>query len=169
MKPGIKTALITTVCAIVAFVFSADAPLGKPIWPAKPMHVPPSGGQILGFVAFGLVSSVVFGLGVSFLVDGYSLVRRITASRRDAILAYLSIGWILVSWFPHDNLHMAVGDQAGGILALLWGFHATLMAAGLNLAFVVLSTARARSVHQVASTSRATPFKATRGALSHPR
>ena len=168
MKPGPKTALITTVCAIVAFAFGADAPLGKLIWPAKPLHVPPSDNQVLGFVAFGLVSSVVFGLGVSFLVDGYSLVRRITTSRRDALVAYLSIGWILVSWFPHDNLHMAVGDQAGGILALLWGFHATLMMAGLNLAFVVLRTARAKGLQQMSSTNSAAPFKAPR-AVAQPR
>lgn len=169
MKPGIKTALITTVCMIVAGSFSAEAPLGKLIWPAKPMQTPATDTQVLGFIAFTIVSAIVFGLGVSFLTQGYGLVRRITTSRRDAILAYASIGWILVSWFPHDNLHMAVGDQPGGILALLWGFHVTLMIAGLGLAFVVLRTARTVPIRQSVPAERTSPVAVPRGATTQPR
>jgi len=59
---------------------------------------------------------------------------------------YLSISWLLVSWWPHDNLHQYVGEDTQGLIFLLYGFHMTLMLSGLILALVFLSVIRQRSV-----------------------
>ena len=59
---------------------------------------------------------------------------------------YLSIGWLLVSWWPHDNLHMHVGEDPQGLLLLTYGFHLTLLLAGLVLALSFLSTIRQQNV-----------------------
>jgi hypothetical protein len=59
---------------------------------------------------------------------------------------YLSIGWLLVSWWPHDNLHMHVGEDPQGLLFLTYGFHMTLLLGGLVLALSFLSTIRQQDV-----------------------
>jgi hypothetical protein len=50
---------------------------------------------------------------------------------------YLGIGWLMVSWWPHDNLQ--------GLLFIEYGFHFTLMIAALVLAYCFLSLIRQRS------------------------
>lgn len=134
MRTKTKVILITSACTITAMALGGNTPLGQLIWPAKELHAPPSSAQVPAFIIIGLVEAVAFGLGISFLAFGYPQVRRRADSAREATMVYVSIGWLLISWFPHDNLHMFVGEDATGLLALLWGFHATLIAAGLLLA-----------------------------------
>ncbi len=47
---------------------------------------------------------------------------------------YLSIGWLLISWWPHGHQHQHNGDDMQGLLYKEYGFHATLMLAGLIVA-----------------------------------
>ena len=47
---------------------------------------------------------------------------------------YLSIGWFLVSWWPHDNLHIHNGDE--------YGFHVTLIIAAGVLALSLVTMLR---------------------------
>ena len=124
----------------------AEAPLGQSIWPAQEMATTPSEAQVTGFILVSLFASIVFGLGVSFLLLGYPAVRRRVGSTPHAVATFVAIAWILVSWFPHDNLHMFVGEDPGGILALLVGFHVTLMVSGLVLAY--------ESVRAISQTTR---------------
>jgi len=49
--------------------------------------------------------------------------------------AYLAIGWYLVNWWPHDNLHLVNGVYLWGLLGIEYGFHFTLMVAAGVLAF----------------------------------
>ena len=51
---------------------------------------------------------------------------------------YLSIGWLLISWWPHDNVYSHNGEDMQGLLYIEYGFHVTLMAAGLILAYSFL-------------------------------
>ncbi len=52
---------------------------------------------------------------------------------------YLSVGWFLVSWWPHDNLHIHNGMDLQGLLYIEYGFHVTLIVAALVLAFSLLT------------------------------
>jgi hypothetical protein len=55
---------------------------------------------------------------------------------------YLAIGWFLVSWWPHDNMHIHNGNDLQGLLYIEYGFHVTLMAGGLILAYSLLTMLR---------------------------
>ena len=48
-----------------------------------------------------------------------------------------------VSWWPHDNMHIHNGNDLQGLLYIEYGFHVTLMAAGLVLAYSLLTMLRA--------------------------
>ena len=52
---------------------------------------------------------------------------------------FLSIGWLMVSWWPHDNLHMHTGIDLQKLLYIEYGFHVTLMVCAIVLAYCFLS------------------------------
>ena len=54
--------------------------------------------------------------------------------------AFLAIGWFLISWWPHDNIHN--GDNLHGLLYIEYGFHVTLMLSALILAYSLLTMLR---------------------------
>jgi len=58
---------------------------------------------------------------------------------------YLSIGWLMVSWWPHLNLHRHnEGGNLQGLLYIDYGFHVPLMIAALILAYSFISIARSQ-------------------------
>ncbi|MEA2575904.1 MAG: hypothetical protein QOH93_3202 [Chloroflexia bacterium] len=137
MKTWLKVLIVTLVVAVPAI------PLGQMIWPSPPGEAMPSDTQLPFFIVLGIFEAVVLGLGVSFLAFGWPLVSRFATSTRMAWASFLSIGWLLVSWWPHDGLHRSNGMDMGRLLLIEYGFHVTLMIAGLILAynFVKLATA----------------------------
>src|SRR5918993_4173093 len=87
-----------------------------------------------------------WGWGVSFLIFGLPLVRRVSAdSKLRAWLMYLGFGWALVSWWPHGNLHMSNGDNMQRLLYIEYGFHVTLVISAAIVAYCFLSLLRERS------------------------
>jgi hypothetical protein len=127
-----------------------NSPLGV-FWDPHPDTPTPDGIQVPLFILLGLINALVLGLGISFLLFGYSLVSAIgCASRSLTRAAHLSIGWVLVSWWLHDSLHMVIGMEPGGLLAIEYGFHVTLMMAGLTVAYFFVDALRG---NQVASAS----------------
>ena len=118
--------------------------LGQIIWPPAPGGPEPSAGQLPFFIILAACEALTFGLGVSFLLFGFTpLQRAVGGSSLRAWAMYLAIGWFLVSWWPHDNLHIHNGDDLQGLLYIEYGFHVTLMAAGLLLAYSLLTLLRA--------------------------
>ena len=57
---------------------------------------------------------------------------------------YLSIGYLIVSWWPHLNLHAHNGSNLQGLLYIDYFFHLPLEIAGvvLALSFIALVTSR---------------------------
>jgi hypothetical protein len=45
----------------------------------------------------------------------------------------------MVSWWPHNNLHINNGMDMQGLLYIEYGFHLTLMIAGIVLGYCFLS------------------------------
>ena len=126
--------MVTLVLAIPAFL------TGPIIWPPADMGVEPTAGQLPFFIFLAVFEAITLGLGVSFLLFGLPVVRRISAgSKLRAWAMYLSIGWLMVSWWPHNNLHMATGMDLQGLLYIEYGFHLTLMIAGIALGYGFLS------------------------------
>jgi hypothetical protein len=80
------------------------------------------------------------------LVFGFSAVRGASPnSRLIAWAMYLSIGWLLVSWWPHGHLHQVMGENLQGLLYIEYGFHVTAIIAGLVLAYGFLLLLRQQS------------------------
>jgi len=128
---------VTVVVAIPAMI------LGPIVWPPAEGGPEPTAGQLPFFIFLAAMESILLGLGVSFLIFGLPLVRRFAVgSALRAWAMYLAIGWLLVSWWPHDNLHIHVGDDMQGLLYIEYGFHVTLMICGLIVAYGFLAFLR---------------------------
>ena len=140
MKPWVKVLLVTVVNAAPAMV------LGPVLWPPAEGGPEPTGGQLPFFVFLALMESVLLGLGISFLAFGLPVVRQVSSdSRLRAWAMYLTIAWLMVSWWPHDNLHIHNGDNMQGLLFIEYGFHFTLMISAIILAYCFLSLIRQKS------------------------
>jgi hypothetical protein len=141
VKPWVKVLLVTVLIAAPAML------LGPVIWPPAEGGPAPTGGQLPFFIILALTESVLLGLGISFLLFGFPVVRRVSPdSKLRAWAMYLCIGWLMVSWWPHDNLHIHNGDNLQGLLYIEYGFHMTLMISGIVLAYCFLSLLRGRSI-----------------------
>jgi hypothetical protein len=133
MKTWIKVALVTALFAVPAMA------LGQVIWPPDPGSPEPSGGQLPFFILLSLFAAT-FGLGISFLLFGFPAPLWLAkGSRPRAWAMCLSIGWFLVSWWPHDNLHLHNGMDMQGLLFSEYGFHITLIIAAFVLAYSLLT------------------------------
>jgi hypothetical protein len=136
-RPWIKALILTLPVALPATA------LGPVIWPPVAMGMGPTPNQLPFFVFESFFEALALGLGVSFLVFGLPIVRGVAPNlKRRAWLMYLSIGWGLVSWWPHGNLHMSNGDDMQRLLYIEYGFHVTLIIVGCVLAYCFLSLMR---------------------------
>lgn len=134
----IAGALITIVCAAVSFG------LGRVLWPSPVGAAQPPASLLPFFIGLSAVESVLFGLGVCFLVFGY---RRVVVAAQPLWLSYatyVAVAWLMVSWWPHDNLHRTtVAGNWTGLLTIDYGFHLTLMASiGIVAVFVYRTLSR---------------------------
>ena len=137
-----KVLVVTLIAAAAAMV------LGPLLWPTSdpPLFPEPSPAQLPFFIILQIVTVLTFGLGVSFLLFGLPVVRSVSAdSKLRAWLMYLSIGWLLISWWPHGHLHQHSGNDVQGLLYIEYGFHVAPMLAGLVVAYCFLSLMRERS------------------------
>ena len=138
-KPALA---VTLVLAIVAVLASPNGPLGGFWRPATDSPVPTSA-QLPLLVLLNIAEGLTFGLGISFLIFGYPMVRTISpASIGLTRAAHLSIAWLLFNWWLHDSLHVHNGMNMGGLLGIEYGFHITLMIAGVILAYFFLTLLR---------------------------
>ena|SRR5215203_6390555 len=95
------------------------------------------------FMFEAFVEALALGLGVSFLVFGLPFVRRAEPGLRLRVwLIYLSIGWALVSWWPHGGLHMSNGANMQRLLYIEYSFHVTLIISAVVAAYCFLSLVR---------------------------
>ncbi len=138
----IKVVAVTLIVAVAAMA------VGPILWPTSdpPLFPEPTATQLPFFIVLQVVTSLTFGLGVSFLLFGLPVVRGVSAdSKLRAWLMYLSIGWLLISWWPHGHLHQHNGDDIQGLLYIDYGFHVAPMLATLVVAYCFLSLMRERS------------------------
>ncbi len=138
-RTWVAVAAITLIVAVPAFM------VGPIIWPpAGPTA--PTAVQVPYFIAMDVMQALFLGLGISFLIFGLPVMRRISPdSKTRAWAMYLSIGWLMVSWWPHINMHAHnAPDDLQGLLYIDYGFHLPLMIAGLVLAYCFISLVRQR-------------------------
>ena len=137
MKTWIKAAIITASVAIPALF------LGPVIFPPADVGVEPTPAQIPFFLFLSLTDALLLGLGVSFLIFGLPVLRRVSPdSKARAWAMYLSIGYLMVSWWPHLNMHASNGLDLQGLLVIDYLFHLPLEVAGVVLAWSFFSLFR---------------------------
>lgn len=162
MNPRIKVAVTALAFAIPAFV------LGPIIWPpALGSPMPPR--NLLPFFALLVaIESLTFGLGMAFVLYGLPVVNRVVGgSQRLTLAVYLSITWLLISWWPHGYLHQHNGpSNMLGLLLIEYGFHALNMVAGLIVAYTLVLLAR-RSGQAHAVPAKGAQANASSQAHSH--
>jgi hypothetical protein len=119
----------------LAFLASPTGPLGF-FWRPDTSGFPePQGGQLALLILLNLAEVLTFGLGVSFLLFGRPMIQGLLPKAKGLVTAtHLSVAWILFSWWPHDSLHMAAGSNLNALIAIEYGFHITVMLAGVALA-----------------------------------
>ena len=136
MTQTAKVVSVTLLLAIAAFLFGSHGPLGGILWPAPvALASPPTAMQEKLFMLLDVVEALAFGLGLAFVFFAWPAVKRIVPSTGCAAIMYVSTAWFLVNWWIHDNFHMVAGFHPGGLLAIEYAFHVTLIAAGAALAY----------------------------------
>jgi hypothetical protein len=130
---------------VVVLVGVAAFALSRVIWPDPAGVAGPPANLLPAFVVLAAIESVLFGLGVAFLLAGFAPVRRFGRRTRLSRAAYAAIAWLLLSWWPHDNFHRVLSydhDNWSGLLALEYGFHLTLIVASTVVAAYFIDTIR---------------------------
>lgn len=137
MTTTVRVLLVTLLVGIPAFMLAPAAPLGQTIWPPPvDLTPPPTPTQVKLLMLLGALEAGALGLGVSFVILGWPLVRQVAAPRRGRALAmYLAIAWLLTNWWVHDGFHMVTGMDPRGLVWIEYGFHVTLIVAGAALAY----------------------------------
>lgn len=140
MKPKIKFFIITIVLAVPAFL------LGPTLWPPAVGGPVPTAGQVPFLILISAIEVLGFGAGVAFFLLGlkYALKSRVFDSL--TLPVFLSITWELVSWWPHSNLHIHIGDDFQKRIYIEYGFHLTLVIAALIIGYAVFKLMRRTSV-----------------------
>ena len=137
---------VTLLLAIAAFVFGSHGPLGQTLWPAPvSLASPPTAMQEKLFMLLDVIEALAFGLGLAFVLFAWPAVKRIVPSTGGAAIMYVSTAWFLANWWIHDNFHMVVGFRTGGLLAIEYAFHVTLILAAAALAYsLTIGSGKAR-------------------------
>ena len=142
MKTSTKVVLVTLVLGIAAFLTEPHGPFGG-FWAPTPTAAVATGIQVPLFMFLGALEAVTFGLGVSFLLFGYSALKaQGSASTALTRGAHLAISWLLINWWAHDSIHLHNGMELNGLLRIEYGFHVTLIIAGLTVARFFLAIVR---------------------------
>jgi hypothetical protein len=138
-----KWIAVTVVLTAFAFLFSVNAPLGFVLGWHPAAGTAPTGLQLPLFVLLGLLEALAFGFGGAFLLFGYPWMRQ--AGPAPVALtraAHLSIAWVMLNWWSHDSFHTANGLDLGGLLAIEYAYHVTLMLAGVIAAAWFITVVR---------------------------
>jgi len=126
-----KTKIIATTicCALPALL------LGRIIWPDPMGMIQPTTAQFIPLAFVAISEALLFGLGVSFVFFGWPLLRNVNPAWKKLTLAtFISISWMLLAWWPHDNMHRSNGMDINGLIRIDLLFHVTLIIAAVIIA-----------------------------------
>ncbi len=137
MKTKIKVAAITLAVAVPAFLLSPV------LFPPAEGGPTPTSSQLAHLLFLGATDAALLGLGVAFLIFGLPVLRKVSPdSKARAWAMYLSIGYLMVSWWPHLGMHASNGLDLQGLLVIDYVFHLPLEIAGVVLAYSFFSLFR---------------------------
>ena len=151
MRTSTKFGLITAAAGVPAFLLT---PI---LFPPNPNLAPPPAELIPSFIILAVIESLFFGIGVAFLALGLPLMRRVASiSGVSPWPAYLSIGYLTASWWPHLGMHRVAGMDYDKLILVDYGFHLPyILAAGVVAYFFFRTLQTAAQVGRTEAARRA--------------
>lgn len=138
---GSRRNLIVAVVVVTLVSAMVTMALGQKIWTLPPGAAAPPAGLLPFFIMLELAGNVLFGLGVSFAVFGYGLLSQARQPLWLTYATYVSIAWLMLSWWPHGNLHRVTPTGAWlNLLYIDYGFHLSLMVGTAIVALFFIRT-----------------------------
>jgi hypothetical protein len=133
MKKIIIVILITLIFGIISFILS---PI---LWQSSPDLIPPN--NLLPYYIFiSAIESLTFGFGIAFIYIAWPNLKKVpNKDKTRTYLAFISLLWLLISWWPHDNFHRMNGMNLQGLIYIEYGFHLTIIIASLILTYYFYS------------------------------
>lgn len=149
-----RTLTITLAVAIPVFLST------RIVFP-PPEHGPqPEGIQLPLFMVIGAFEALALGLAVATLASASRVIGTLPqAQHAPAWVVTIATTWFLANWWFHDNLHMQVGMDLGGLLALEYGFHVTMMSAGAAIIVALARLARLHAHERSGASTTRTPAR----------
>ena len=109
--------MVTVLVAVPAFLLSPV------LFPPAEGGFEPTASQLPYFLFLGASDGVLLCLGVSFLLFGYPVLRKVSYSRARTWAIYLSIGHLMIYWWPHLGMYASTGLDLQGLLYIDYVFH----------------------------------------------
>lgn len=135
MKTWPKALLMTLAVALPAFA------IGPIIWPPETHGAAPLGLQRILLMTLAAIEALALGLGIAFIGYGLPLVQRAAPeSRMRTWVAFIATAWLLISWWPHGNMHRHNGMDLDGLLVIDYLFHVPMIAAGVVMTYILMRT-----------------------------
>lgn len=107
------------------------------IWPDPAGAATPPPDLLPLFILLSILEAVSFGCGLAFVLFGLAPLRRLGAGAAVTWAAYLSISFMVLSWWPHDNLHRILGHgDFAGLAWIEYLFHVPPLMVGAAVAAV---------------------------------
>jgi hypothetical protein len=129
--------------AVTIGVAAVAIPLSFVLWRTPPGVATPPPNLLPIFLPIGVViPALAFGFGMAFLLFGWRLLR-VNGAPGLARAAYISIGWLLLNWWPHSNFHR-VANGWTNIVVVDYVFHTTVIIATYVVAAFFLRAVRVR-------------------------
>ena len=142
MRLSIKVLIITFILG--AFAFYA----GQALWPKSPDFLP-NATQLFLLNVIYFIEALLFGFGIALFYFGLAPIKETSKNmRRKTMLAFISLCWLLVSWYPHDIAHAYNGFSMKGLVIIEYAFHLTLIVATLLIVSYIYSVASSNNQQQ---------------------
>ncbi len=138
MRNILKFGAITLVAGVAAFL------LTPVLFPPNPKVAPPEPALIPYFLVITVAETLFFGVGLAFLIFGLPLLRRIArVSGTRAWPAYVAIGYLTASWWPHLGLHAVAGMDMDKLIIVDYVFHLPYIVSAVVVAHFFYRTLQA--------------------------
>ncbi|MER7757637.1 amino acid adenylation domain-containing protein [Kitasatospora sp. NPDC097643] len=96
------------------------------------------------FQVLYLCEYLAFGAGLTYFFVGFDALLRVGRSYRLTVLTHCSIAWLLVNWWPQDNLYRLTDPKDWAReTAMVFAFNVPVMIAALVVVLFVISPQRA--------------------------
>ena len=135
-----KIIFITLLFGVPAFLSE------RVLWPDAAGIPIPSAIQLPFFIILSIIQSALFGFGIAFVSLFWKKAHSVSLTKGRIVSAvFISLAWLLVSWWPHANFHRAVGNDIQELLYVEYGFHLTNIIASVIVAYGFILQLRRKS------------------------